>query len=88
MRNGAKCRGNRSKHDRHRDFLIFKMASVRHLGFFKIKILTVIRVMRENMRYLAKFGGNRSNRCRAMAIFLFFQKGGLPTSSIFKFSNF
>jgi len=36
MRNRAKFRGNRSKHDRHRDFSIFKMASFRHIKFLKI----------------------------------------------------
>jgi len=34
--NRAKFRGNRSKHDRHGDFSIFKMAFLRYLGFLKI----------------------------------------------------
>ena len=93
MRNRAKLHGNRSKHDRRiAIFRISKWQPSAILDFWKFKIVTVNRVMRVNMRHHAKFCGNRSNHCREcrdMAIFRSFsQNGRLPTSSIFKFSNF
>ena len=41
-----------------------------------------------NMRHRAIFRGNRSNRCRAMAIFLTFQDGGRRHLGFFKFQIF
>ena len=58
-------------------FSIFKMAAVRHLGFFKVRILTVGRAERANLRHLAKFRADRSNRCGDMTIYLFFNMAAI-----------
>jgi len=64
------------------DFIF--LAAVRHLGFLKIYNFNG---QQDYEGERVKFRGNRSNRCRDMAIFDFSQNGGLPTSSIFNFSN-
>jgi len=50
--------------------------------FEYFKFLTVRAEKRVELRHLAKFPRNRSNRGRDMAIFQFFQDGGRPTSWI------
>jgi len=50
-----------------------------------LKFLTVGRLKRAELRRLAKFGQNRSNRGRDMAIFRFFK---MPAATILDFSNF
>jgi len=47
-----------------------------------LKFLTVGRLKRVKLRRRAKFGRNRSNRARDMAILQFFQDGGRPPSWI------
>ena len=46
----------------------------------KFEILTVGRLKRAELHHRAKFGRNRSNRGRDMAIFYFFQDGRRPPS--------
>jgi len=58
------------------DLSIFQVGGSHHPGFFKI--LTVGRLKRVELRRRAKFGRNRSNCGRDMAIFRFFQDGGCP----------
>ena len=53
------------------DFLIFQDGGRRHLGFFKFQIFNSHRLKRVELRRCAKFGRNRSNRDRDMAIFRF-----------------
>jgi len=43
------------------------------LDFQNSKFLTVRQLKRNELRRYAKFGGNRSNHCRDMAIFRFFK---------------
>ena len=52
-----------------------------HIWFKKI-FLMVGRLTDVELHYCAKFGQNRSNRGRDMAIFRFFQDGGRPPSWI------
>jgi len=52
------------------------------LDILNFKLLTVGRLKRVELRRHAKFGQNRSNRGRDMAIFGFFQDGGRPPSWI------
>ena len=54
----------------------------------KNPLLTVGRLKRVEMRRRAKFGRNRSNRGRNMAIFSIFQDGGYRYLGFFKFENF
>jgi len=48
------------------DFLFFKMAAAAILDFRNLKFLTVGRVTSVELRHLAKFRRNRSNRGRDM----------------------
>ena len=52
----------------------FKMATVRHLGFFKLNFWTFHSVRSSNVRQRAKFRRIRSNRCWNIAIYLFFSR--------------
>ena len=61
-------------------FRFFKMAAAAILDFRNLKLLTVERLERAELRRLAKFGRNRSNCGRDMVIFRFFQDGGRPPS--------
>jgi len=56
-------------------FRFFKMAATAILDFIssKLKLLTVGRLKRAELRRRAKCGRNRSNRGRDMAIFRFFK---------------
>ena len=63
-------------------FRFFKMAVAAILDFRNFKFLTVVAVERVEMLQRAKFGQNRLNHCRDMAIFRFFQDGGRPPSWI------
>ena len=58
------------------------MAAAAILDFPNLKFLTIGRLKRTELRRHAKFGQNRSNRDRYMAIFPFFQDGGRPPSWI------
>jgi len=89
LRQCAKFRGDRS--NRRRDMAIFRFFSRwrpppnqdsdhRHLGY--LKFLTVARLKMLELRRHAKFGRNRSNRSRDMAIFRFVQDGSRPPSWI------
>jgi len=66
-------------------FPFFKMAAVRHVGFWKFDILTVGKVQRANKHHHAKFRSGRWNRCRYMAVFRFSR---WPPSAIFDFHTF
>jgi len=52
-------------------FRFFKMVTAAILDFSKYKFLTVRRVLSVELRHLAKFRGDRSNRCRDISIFWF-----------------
>jgi len=89
MRHCIKFRTDRSK--RFRDMAIFrfwKMAAVRHLGFWKLEILTDGTVRKANMRYHAKFYADRSNRFRDMLIFQFFKMAAVRHLGFLKVRNF
>ena len=59
------------------DFSIFKDGGRRHLGFLKFQIFNGrTAIKRVEVRRLAKFGRNPSNRCGDMTIFRFSQDGG------------
>jgi len=49
------------------------MAAVRHLGFLKLKFLTVVVVKNPILHHRTKFRKDRSNRCRDIAIFMIFK---------------
>ena len=55
------------------------------LDFSNFKILTVGRLKRAELRRLAKFGRNQSNRSRDMVIFRFFK---MAAAAMLDFSNF
>jgi len=57
----------------------------RHVGFSIFKILTVGRIKRVNLRHGAKFRGDRSKRCRLVAIF---RDGGRRHLGFLKFEFF
>ena len=60
-----------------------KMAAAAILDFRNLKLLTIGRLnKRDELHRLAKFGRNRPNRGRDMAICRFFQDGGRPPSWI------
>jgi len=59
-------------------FRLFKMAAAAMLEFYFVQILTVGTLKRAELRRRAKFGRNRSNRCRYMTNFRFFQHGRRP----------
>jgi len=63
-------------------FRFFKMAAAAILDFHNFKFLTVGRLNRVELHSHAKFGRNRLNRCRDIAILRFFQDGGRPPSWI------
>ena len=63
-------------------FRFFKMAAAAILDFRNFKFLTVKTVKRVELHQRAKFGQNRLNRGRDMAIFRFFEDGGRPPSWI------
>jgi len=52
---------------------IFKMAVAAMLDFSNYKFLNVGRIMSVELCHHAKFRGDRSNRCRDIAIFGFFK---------------
>ena len=54
-------------------FFNFKDGAAAILDFLNFKFLTVGRLKRAELRRLAKFGRNPSNRGRNMAIFRFFK---------------
>jgi len=60
---------------RYGDLTVFKMAAVRHLGFWKFKFLTVWAVKRSILHNLAKFREDGSIHCCDIAIFVIFQDG-------------
>ena len=68
---------------RYVDFSIFQDGGRRHLGFLKFK--TVGRLKSAELRRRTKFGRNRSNRGRNMAIFRFLK---MAATAILDFSNF
>ena len=50
-------------------FRFFKMASVRHLGFLKVRNFTCRTFWNANMRHHAEFCAGQSSRCGDMAFF-------------------
>ena len=60
------------------------MAAAAILDFQNLKLLTVERLERAELRRHAKFGRNRSNRVRDMAIFRFFK---MAAAVILDFQN-
>jgi len=52
-------------------FICFKMATVRHLGFYKFEVLYADTARRLNVLYRTKFPADRSNCFGDMAIFRF-----------------
>ena len=89
VRNASPCQiWSKSVKTRRRygDFSIFQDGGRRHLGFFfKFQLLTVRRLKRVELCRRAKFGQNRSNRSRDMAIFRFLK---MAAAAILDFSNF
>ena len=61
------------------------MAAAAILDFQNLKLLTVERLERAELRHRAKFGQNRTNRCRDMVIFRFSK---VAAAAILDFSNF
>ena len=57
-------------------FQFFKIAAVAILDFKNVKLLMIGRLQMAELRRLAKFRRNRSNRGRYMAIFSIFKDGG------------
>jgi len=55
-------------------FRFFNMAAATILDFSNLKFLTVKRLKGVELRHQAKFGRNRSNRCRDMAIYFIFTR--------------
>jgi len=55
------------------DFPFFKMATVRHLVFSKVRIFNYLYPSEGQMRHRAKFRKDRSNRSGDMADFRFFK---------------
>ena len=75
MRNRAKFRGNRSRHDRHIPiFRISKWQPSAILDFLKFKILTINRVMRVNVRHRAKISWQSVKPLLRYGHFDFFSK--------------
>jgi len=73
------CKNRKKGFWRYRNFSIFKMAAVRHLGFsFFLKFLVSRHVGRPNVHRRTKFHRNRSNGCWDIAIYPCFQDGGRP----------
>jgi len=70
------------------DLMVFKLAAVRHLGFFKYEISAVNRVKRINMHYYAKVWGEWLNGCWDMMIYWFFSKWRLQPSWICCMDNY
>jgi len=68
-----------------RFFDFFKMAAAAILDFSNFKFLMVGRLKRAELRRCTKFGRNRSNRGRDMAIFEFVKTAA---AAILDFSNF
>jgi len=68
---------------RFRDFPIFKMAAVRHLGFWNFSFFGFPSVCRAKVHHYTKFHQNRSNGCRDIA-FNVFQNGGRSPTWIYK----
>jgi len=56
---------------RYRDFSIYKMAAVRHLGFLNFKFNVARQVGRANMHRHTKFHQSRSNGCRDITFNVF-----------------
>ena len=61
------------------------MAAVRHLGFVKFEILTVVAVKRPILRHRTKFRKDRSNRYGDIAIFVIFK---MAAAAILNFQKF
>ena len=72
---------------RYGDLMVFKMAVVRHLGFWKINFLTVWAVKRPILHNRAKFREDRSIRYH-IAIFVGFSRWRPPPSRFLKDSKF
>jgi len=68
---------------RYGDFSIFQNGSRRHLEFSKFLIFNGLLAQEVEMRVRAKFGPNRSNRGRDIAIFRF-SRWRPPPSWMFK----
>ena len=73
---------------RYGDLTVFKMAAVRHLGFWKFKFLTIWAVKRPIFHNHAKFREDRSICCCDIAIFVGFQDGGRRQLGFWKIRNF
>ena len=59
---------------RYGNLTVFKMAAVRHLGFWKFNFLTVWTIKRPILHNLAKFREDRSICCCDIAIVVIFKK--------------
>ena len=70
---------------RYDDLTVFKMAAVRHLGFWKINFLTVWTVKRPILRIRAKFRADQPIRCCDIAIFVVFK---MAAAAILVFEKF
>ena len=70
---------------RYGNLTVFKMATVRHLGFVKFKFLTVGEVKRHILHQRTKFRKDRSNRCGDIAFFDF--KMAAAAIAILDFKN-
>jgi len=60
---------------RYGDLTVFKMAAVRHLGFWKFKFSTLWTVKKHILHNRAKFREYRSIHCCDIVIFVIFQDG-------------
>ena len=69
-------------------FSIFQDGGGRHLGFWKIKFLTVGTIERGELRQHAKFWRNRSKRAWNIAIFQFFKMAAVRHLEFSKVGNF
>jgi len=72
------------------DLTVFKMATVRHVGFLKFKFLTVGAVKRPIWHHRTKFRKDRPNRCGDIAIFVIFKMAAnaiWPSSKIRNFNG-
>jgi len=69
---------------RYDEFSIFQNGG-RHVGFLKLKFLTVGRIISVELRHHAKFRSDRSNRCRDISILVLFK---MTAATILDFLNF
>jgi len=72
---GLECCLWRLARQEYSNLTVFKMAGVRHLGFFKLKFITVAAVKNSILHHRTEFRKDRSNRCgdRPIAIFVIFK---------------